>query len=73
MVSFWYELPQMDEVEMAHPMCIFQCGNRLTKDTLTKEHVILNAIVGVRRWQDSSATDVTIGLEQYGMLSWLGS
>ena len=39
----------MDEVEMAHPMCVFQCGNGLTEDTSTKEHVVLNAIGGRKR------------------------
>ena len=39
----------MDEVEMAHPMCIFQCGNSLTEDTSSKEHVIPNAIGGRKK------------------------
>ena len=36
----------MDEVEMAHQMCVFRCGNRITEDTSTKEHVVPNAIGG---------------------------
>ena len=39
----------MGEVEMVNPMCVFQCGNLLTKDNSTKEHVILNAIGGRRK------------------------
>lgn len=31
---------------MDNSLCIFQCGNQLTKDTATDEHVILNAIGG---------------------------
>ena len=36
----------MDEVEMAYPECILQCGNLLTEENSTKEHVIPNAIGG---------------------------
>ena len=36
----------MDEVEMTDPMCAFQCGNHITEDTPTKEHVIPNALGG---------------------------
>ena len=39
----------MDEVEMAHRMCVFQCGNSLTEDTSTYEHVIPNAISGRKK------------------------
>ena len=39
----------MNEVETAHPMCVFQCGNRITEDTSTKEHVVPNAIGGRKR------------------------
>ena len=39
----------MDEVEMGHPMCVFRCGNRITEDTSTKEHVVPNAIGGRKR------------------------
>lgn len=39
----------MGEVDMVHPMCVFQCGNQLTEDTSTKEHVIPNAIGGRKK------------------------
>ena len=39
----------MDEVEVGHQMCIFQCGNSLTEDTLSKEHIIPNAIGGRKK------------------------
>ena len=39
----------MDEVEMWHQLCVFQCGNHITKDTSTKEHVLPNAIGGRKR------------------------
>ena len=34
---------------MAHPMCAFRCGSRITEDTSTKEHVVPNAIGGRKR------------------------
>ncbi len=36
----------MDEMKMSDPECILQCGNLLTEEDSTKEHVILNAIGG---------------------------
>lgn len=36
----------MDEVEMTDRICAFQCGNHITEDTPTTEHVILNALGG---------------------------
>ena len=39
----------MDQVERAHRMCVFQCGNSLTEDTSTYEHVIPNAIGGRKK------------------------
>ena len=43
------ESRQMDEAKMAHPLCPFRCGNRLTDETSSKEHVILNSIGGRKR------------------------
>lgn len=40
---------KMDEVEMARPMCVFQCGNRITEHTSTKEHIVPNAIGGRKK------------------------
>ena len=39
----------MGEVEIGQAMCFLQCGNRLSEDTSTKEHVILNSIGGRKK------------------------